>query len=218
MKGVLFMKKLFAFALVLVLCFSFAACTVEEEPDSSSSSAVASTVSSSNSTVVSTVKNEETPVSPSSSAIVSTVKNEEKPVVSSSSSIVSTITSSSTSVVSTVTSSSSSVVSTVKNSEKIEDIIKTQDATLESIREAFKDMMTIELEARGNSIVYKYTYIINTGDADILKDSLDNSIKTQEETLKNSLTLMRTSIPEMESIIVEYYDINKKLIASYEFK
>lgn len=150
------MKKLLALVLVLVLCFSFAACTIEEEPDVASNSAVEST--------------------------------------------------------------SSAVTSTVKNNEKLENLIKAQDATLDATRESYKDVMTIDLEARGNSVVYKYTYIVDTGDTDVLKVSLDSGIKQQEETFKNSLTLMRAGVPEIESMIVEYYDMNKKLIASYEFK
>lgn len=82
------------------------------------------------------------------------------------------------------------------------------------------DLFKVELLARDNSIVYKYTYK-QTYESDVLenmKKALETSIKNQEETFKAVLSQAQTLIPSVKSVFVEYYNGDGALISSTEFK
>ncbi len=80
----------------------------------------------------------------------------------------------------------------------------------------YKDLMDIDVEVRGNSIVYKYTYLIDV-DANT-KELLQESLAAQKETIDAVLVEARKDVPELESMIYEYYAKDGKLIVSEEYK
>ena len=114
------------------------------------------------------------------------------------------------------TSSTASVVDSVN--QDIVNFISTQQETIDSIEESYAGVLGLELEARGNSLVYKYNYLSDLGDISLVKTSLDSSLESSAETFASSLTTMQLAVPGMESLIIEYYDMNGTLITSREYK
>ncbi len=114
------------------------------------------------------------------------------------------------------TSSASSVVDSVN--QDIVDLISTQQSTIDSIKDQYAGTLDFAMEARGNSLVYKYSYLSDLGDLSLLKTSLDSSLESGAETFESSLKTMQLAVPGMESLIIEYYDMNGTLITSREYK
>ena len=76
---------------------------------------------------------------------------------------------------------------------------------------------SVEMKARGNSVVYKYTYAQEQMDDDtvqLLEESFDSTANAMQEVL----VMMRDQCPDIESMIYEYYDGNGKLLISREYK
>ncbi len=82
------------------------------------------------------------------------------------------------------------------------------------------DAMDFELLARGNSLVYKYTYKTEN-DEEWKKNTVANFkkvFKEQKDYYKATLTIIQYDCPEIESIVYEYYESNGNLLYSYEIK
>jgi len=77
--------------------------------------------------------------------------------------------------------------------------------------------MNVSLENRDNSLVYSYQYFIDVGDINEMKAALELGMETTGATFEALVPLMRLSVPDAKSIIVEYLDKNGTLIYSKEF-
>lgn len=85
---------------------------------------------------------------------------------------------------------------------------------------ASNDTMDFELLARGNSLVYKYTYKTEL-DEETKNNIVKNSkkvYKKQKDYYKATLTIVQYDCPEVESIIYEYYESNGNLLYSHKIK
>lgn len=89
-----------------------------------------------------------------------------------------------------------------------------------SIAALSTDMMTAELVARDNLLVYKYTYTetYSSEMLETMKKYFDASFEEQGDTFKKSLNQIRTEIPTLEALVVEYYNGDNTLIYSMDFK
>jgi len=71
-----------------------------------------------------------------------------------------------------------------------------------------------EIDARGNKLVYKYTYLVET-DTQVVIDGFDANIGSMMQSL---LPALKAEVPAMEACVVEFYDVNGSLIISREYK
>ena len=78
--------------------------------------------------------------------------------------------------------------------------------------------MGLDVVARGNSLVYIYQYTIDVGDTSLVKDSLERSLDSMSDTFTSILDSLKLTVPDAESVIVEYLDMNGNVILSKEFK
>lgn len=89
------------------------------------------------------------------------------------------------------------------------------DSMAESMKESGLDM---KVEARDKSVVYKYQYITDVGDIDVVKEALEASIEAMDTTFEGYLEALKAAVPDAESIILEYYSAGGELITSKEYK
>jgi hypothetical protein len=85
--------------------------------------------------------------------------------------------------------------------------------SIDSIEDAKFDIL-----ARGNSLVYSYQYTVDFGDTSALKEALDQALTSQADSFQDLLSSLKSAVPDAESIIVEYLDLNGNIITSREFK
>ena len=78
--------------------------------------------------------------------------------------------------------------------------------------------MELDITARGNSLVYSYRYTIDIGSTANAKEILDMGLEDQAFAFESTYDGLKEEVPSVESIIVEYYDMNGKLITSREYK
>ncbi len=102
--------------------------------------------------------------------------------------------------------------------EKLNDFIKAGESDLNTLKEAYKDTCEVDVYAEKDSIVYRYQYIIDVGDRDEAKKSLESGFNAQTETINQTIETIRLTIPELDSLIVEYYDKEGKLLAKREYR
>ena len=79
--------------------------------------------------------------------------------------------------------------------------------------------VNLSVEARGNSLVYIYKFPTDSGmSSEDLKTQLDSAMEAQKDIMLSTLDAAKTDIPDLESIITEYLDMNGEVITSMEFK
>lgn len=78
--------------------------------------------------------------------------------------------------------------------------------------------MDIQIQARGNSLVYSYRYTSDVGDTALLKPMLDEALEPLSSTFESTLETIQLAVPSAESLIVEYLTQDGELITSKEFK
>ena len=89
------------------------------------------------------------------------------------------------------------------------------DETSDSMKESGLEMA---VEARDNSLVYKYIYINDVGEIDVMKEALDASMEAMAPTFEGVLSSLKESVPDAEAVVVEYYSESGELITSQEYK
>ena len=90
---------------------------------------------------------------------------------------------------------------------------------MKTLKESMDDSMDIRLEARENSLTYVFQYKEDTGmDNATLAEALASSLDGMEATFTSILNSLKMAVPDAESVIVEYQDMNGEVITSKEFK
>ncbi len=77
--------------------------------------------------------------------------------------------------------------------------------------------LSIELQARDNSLVYSYTYTVEIEDLEAAKTTLDTNLEATAGTFELIYDSLILAVPSATSIIVEYYAMDGSLITSAEF-
>lgn len=78
--------------------------------------------------------------------------------------------------------------------------------------------MKLDVLARGNSLVYSYQYTMDVGDTSLLKEPLEKAMEGFNSTFESILSALKLTVPDAESVIVEYLDQDGNLILSKEYK
>ena len=108
------------------------------------------------------------------------------------------------------------VVPTFQN---VEDFIANSQEEIDQITADLEGSgMELKVVARGNSLAFIYQFQIDLGDTSLLKDALEESLESMSDLFNTMLSSLKQSVPNAESIIVEYLDMDGNLIASREFK
>ena len=97
----------------------------------------------------------------------------------------------------------------------IQDIVNMEKTEIEAVKD---DFMEATLEGKGNSIIYKFKYLIYTGNKDDMKPIYDQSIEELKRRYESMLSRLKESKINEPSVIVEYYDYMDNLVTSREFK
>lgn len=113
-----------------------------------------------------------------------------------------------------------------ESEETVASVNATIDAYIASIQGQIDQMaaslassgMNLDVVARGNSLAYIYQYSIDVGDTSVLKGNLESSLDSMSDTFTSILDSLRLVIPDAESVIVEYLDMDGNIILSKEFK
>ena len=79
--------------------------------------------------------------------------------------------------------------------------------------------MRLEVVAEGNSIVYKCIYTVSL-DETKSKEELSEHLESKafETSIDSVLRSFKAQVPQTNSVIVRYYDMNGNIIASKEYK
>ena len=88
-------------------------------------------------------------------------------------------------------------------------------ATLEDV---VSDTSTVTYEARGKSVVYKFTYKTVTAATDEQIAALNEALEASRADSLTALKQVQSDCSAVESIIYEYYDAKGNLMLSKEFK
>lgn len=78
--------------------------------------------------------------------------------------------------------------------------------------------LSLDVNARDNSLVYSYRYTQSIGDSELVKDALESGFDKIKETYKETLKELKKQVPSIESVIIEYLDMDGSLITSCEVK
>ena len=103
----------------------------------------------------------------------------------------------------------------------MEQYVEDNKAVFETICESqSNDDCTVEILGKDNSLVLKAVMQMEIEDnlLDAVVDTLKLSTEENKDVYIEMLENAREEVPSAESIIIEYYDINEKLIYSEEFK
>lgn len=101
----------------------------------------------------------------------------------------------------------------------LEEYVEANKETFETLKGSLKNSgMNLNITARENSLVYTYTFDKEITDPATIKTGLDKGLETQKDTYESVCESLRTAIPSVESVIVEYYDVDGNLITSREYK
>ena len=82
------------------------------------------------------------------------------------------------------------------------------------------DQFSVDIEARGTVVVYKYTfknlYDITQEEKEIIVETFENQKQEYDETLANSLKLIQSIEPNVSGLIYEYLETDGDLLFSLE--
>lgn len=109
---------------------------------------------------------------------------------------------------------------TTTTTEKADGLEKFVEDNKSAVEKLSNSMFDATIIARDNNLVYVYTYK-ETYDNEVLgsmKEPLEESLKKQKEAFNSALESVRLVAPDTKAVIVEYYNGNKTLITSVEFK
>lgn len=109
---------------------------------------------------------------------------------------------------------------TTTTTEKADALEKFVEENKSAVEKLSNSMFDATLIAKDGSLIYVYTYKETYDDEviDSMKDALEESLNKQKETFNSTLKSVRLVAPDTKSVIIEYYNGNKKLITSVEFK
>lgn len=96
-------------------------------------------------------------------------------------------------------------------------------SSIQSQMESMKDTldssgMKLELVQRENSLVYRYQFTTDIGDADAAKQTLESGMEQMASTFQAGLKELKEQVSGAESLIVEYVDKDGNVIVSKEYK
>lgn len=101
----------------------------------------------------------------------------------------------------------------------LDDFITNMQPQIDEMSDSMKESgLEMAVEARDNSLVYKYTYINDVGEIDVMKEALDASMEAMAPTFEGVLSSLKESVPDAEAVVVEYYSESGELITSQEYK
>lgn len=80
------------------------------------------------------------------------------------------------------------------------------------------DILSCKLTAKGNSVVYQYTYKNIPEFSEEQKAKLDEGLAEAEEMALEAFKLLKAEVPEVGSLIYEYYETDGDFITSKEYK
>ena len=182
------MKKILAILASLTMCLSFAACGEEKKDESS-----AKTESSS----VAEVSSEEAVEESSEKTVEESSEEEDSEEAEETGAEV-----------------------TTGSYESVQAFIDGNQETFDAFKESLAGSgLSMEILARGNSLVYSYQYTdTSIQDTEEMKTALESSMESQKETFNTVLSSVQLAVPSTESVIVEYFDSEGDIIATFEFK
>lgn len=101
----------------------------------------------------------------------------------------------------------------------VEEYVDLIQEVVAEMSDSLKDSgLTVTIEARGKSLVYKYQYINDVGDLDTVKAALEESMSSMDETNKGLLADLKKAVPDADALIYEYLDMSGEVITSIEYK
>ena len=101
----------------------------------------------------------------------------------------------------------------------LDDFITNMQPQIDEMSDSMKESgLEMAVEARDNSLVYKYIYINDVGEIDVMKEALDASMEAMAPTFEGVLSSLKESVPDAEAVVVEYYSESGELITSQEYK
>lgn len=105
---------------------------------------------------------------------------------------------------------------TVEENDALVEFVETNRSSVTTLS---NDMLTADLLARDGSLVYsfKYTETFPEANVELMKKSLDESLKNNEKTYTDVLDSIRLVAPKTKSVIVEYLNGDGTLISSKEY-
>lgn len=102
--------------------------------------------------------------------------------------------------------------------DKINAYISSVRDQIDSLNDTTEGILELKMTARGKSLVYSYQYTVDDMDYDLVAEVLSSSLDSSKSAFIADLTELRKTVPEAESLIVEYLDIRGNVIVSREFK
>lgn len=89
--------------------------------------------------------------------------------------------------------------------------------------QAYKESMGgtglgLDIYARDNSLVYSYRYSFDIDDIESVKETLEQGFEATKDTYQLTFKAVKSEVPTVESVILEYLDKDGTLITSYEIK
>ena len=100
---------------------------------------------------------------------------------------------------------------------KVLDFVEYTRQQMEASKAQMGAGIDIQISARGNSVVHAYTFL-DVIDTEAAKPQIIQSVEATKTIYQEDLDILKYNDIKSPSIIVEYYDKNKALIYSREFK
>ena len=102
---------------------------------------------------------------------------------------------------------------------KIKRYISSEQKQFDAVNAALGDTLKMRALARGNSLVCSYQYKVDLSIDDAeMAETLNSGLDTMASTFISVLRELQQTVPEAESVIVEYLDKAGNVITSREFK
>ncbi len=93
-------------------------------------------------------------------------------------------------------------------------------AEIDKVKEMFEGTLEVDVYANGNEMVYDYKYVTTYDDAtaEILKESLTDSLDTQASTFESVVTTMEEVVDGEVTLKVIYRNGNDNVLAEKTFE
>lgn len=109
--------------------------------------------------------------------------------------------------------------SKVNGSELVQAFVDGLQSEIEAYEKEAAGVFVIEIVARGESIIYRYTLTADmVEDIDALRDGLEEGMEAQKESLVPAVDFLRAAGVENPSVIMEYLNVDGTEIYSIEVK
>lgn len=104
-----------------------------------------------------------------------------------------------------------------ETSASMEEFIASISDQIDQLSGSMDGMGTLEVIARGNSLVYQFQYTMDLGDTSVIQPMLEQTMDTLTSTFESIYDVLKLAVPDAQSLVVEYLDKDGNMLVYREY-